>query len=176
MTILSSFTKQLMVAIRFHSIFSIRWKSMASADFWLKTFFKLSSLRPRYASNEIEERTDMMKSGQNKDQNEVRFGSSKQLTKANILREFVLAPKHLWATIGPWWLRNRWVCSGAPPLTRNFFCPGLFVIKQRSGWGTTSQSHYINTLCRIAELPQIYPHLNDRSRRDCKDSEKEFNS
>ncbi len=32
----------------------------------------------------------------------VRFGSSKQLTKANFLGKFVLAPKHLWATIGPW--------------------------------------------------------------------------
>ncbi len=34
----------------------------------------------------------------------------------------------------------------------------------------------INTLCWIAELPQIYPHLYDRSWRDFKDSEKAFNS
>ncbi len=35
----------------------------------------------------------------------------KQLTKANFLGEFVLTPKHLWATIGPWRLHNRWVYS-----------------------------------------------------------------
>ncbi len=60
----------------------------------------------------------------------VRFGSSKQLTKANFLGKFVLAPKHLWATIGPWqsvgvfW---NWI----------FF----FLIQQRSGRRTTSPSH-----------------------------------
>ncbi len=70
--------------------------------------------------------------------------SSKELPTMNFLRGFVLAPKHLWATIGPWRLHNRWVCSGAPPsLTCDFFfLPGLFLIQQRSGRGTTSPSHW----------------------------------
>ncbi len=75
----------------------------------------------------------------------VRFSSLKQLTKANFLGEFVLAPKHLWATIGPWRLRNRWVCSGTPPSLCDFFFspppPSSFLIQQRSGRRTTSPSH-----------------------------------
>ncbi len=104
--------------------------------------------------------------------------SSKQLTKVNFLREFVLAPKHLWATIGPWRLRNRWVCSGAPPsLTCDFPPPRVCFLfnKGQAGEQHLQVTGNINTLCRIAELPQIYLHLYDRSRRDFKDSEKAFN-
>ncbi len=55
------------------------------------------------------------------------FGSSKQLTKANFLREFILVPKHFWATIGPWRLRNWWLCSGTTTsLTCIFFPPVRF--------------------------------------------------
>ncbi len=108
----------------------------------------------------------------------VRFGSSKQLTKANFLGEFVLAPKHLWATIGLWRLRNQWVYSGAPPsLTHYLFFSVCFSSnKCQAGEHHLQVTSNINTLCRIAELPQIYPHLYDRSRRDFKDSEKAFNS
>ncbi len=108
----------------------------------------------------------------------VRFGSSKQLTKANFLGKFVLDPKHLWATIGLWRLRNRWVCSGTPPsLTRNFFSPVHFSFnKVQAGEQHLQVTSNINTLCWIAELPQTYPHLYDRSQRDFKDSEKAFNS
>ncbi len=109
----------------------------------------------------------------------VRFGSSKQLTKANFLGEFVLAPKQLWAIIGPWWLRKRWVCSGAPPsLTCVFF---FFPVRFSFNGGQAGEQQLqvtsnINTLCRIAEKPQIYPHLHNHSRGDFKDSEKAFSS
>ncbi len=104
----------------------------------------------------------------------VRFGSSKQLTKANFLGEFVWAPKHLWATIGPWRLRNRWVFWNSTffDMQYIFFFFGSFLIQWRSSQVTSK----INTLCRIAEMPQIYSHLYDRSQRDFKDSEKAFNS
>ncbi len=100
--------------------------------------------------------------------NQVRFGSSKQLTKVNFLGEFVLAPKHLWATIGPWRLHNRWVCSGTPPsLTCIFFFPS---VRFSFNGGQAGEQYLqvksnINTLYRIAELPQIYLHLNDCSWR-----------
>lgn len=42
------------------------------------------------------------------------FSSSIQLTKANFMVEFVLAPEFLWASIGGS-LHNQWVCSGTPP-------------------------------------------------------------
>ncbi len=62
--------------------------------------------------------------------------------RSKLSGEFILAPKHLWATIGLWWLRNRWVCSGTPHyLTRNIFPPVSFSFNKRSGRRTTSQSH-----------------------------------
>ncbi len=64
---------------------------------------------------------------QNQSETKFAFESLKPLTKANFLGEFVLAPKHLWASIGPWRLRNRLVGSGTPPfLTWDFFPPVRF--------------------------------------------------
>ncbi len=57
----------------------------------------------------------------------------------------------------------------------------FFPVRFSFNWGQAGEQHLqvtsnINTLCRIAELPQIYPHLYDRLQRDFKDSEKAFNS
>ncbi len=68
------------------------------------------------------------------------------------------------------------MCSGDPPsLTSNFFFPVRFSFnKGQAGEQHLQVTSNINTLCRITELPQIYPHLYDRSWRDFKDSEKAF--
>ncbi len=139
--------------------------------------------RPRYTSNEIEEQTDMMsfrtKSGRNKVRFEfvsaVRYSSPKQ---SFVQSEFFFASKNFWATIGPWKLLNQWVFSGAPPsLMHNFFPLVNFSFnKGQAGEHHLQVTSNMNTLCRIADLPQIYPHLYYHSQGDFKDSEIAFNS
>ncbi len=119
------------------------------------------------SSNEIEERTDMTSFQTKSGQNEVGFEFVSAVHQSKLSGEFVLAPKHLWATISPWRLRNRWVCVlELHLLWHAIFFPVPFSFNK----GHAEQQHLqdtsnINTLCRIAELPQIYLHLYDGLQR-----------
>ncbi len=57
-----------------------------------------------------------------------------------------------------------------------FFFYSLLIQKRQVEKQHLQVTSNINTLCPIAVLTQIYPHLYDRSRRDFEDSEKAFNS
>ncbi len=100
----------------------------------------------------------------------VRSGSSKQLTKT-LLNTFELPLVRGDYAIGRCVLELHLLWRAI------FFFPVHFSFnKGQAGEQHLQVTNKINTLCRIAELPQIYPHLYDRSWRDFKYSEKAFNS
>ncbi len=85
-----------------------------------------------------------------------------------------------WTFWRSFWLLNTFelaLVRGEYTISVFWSASGSFLIQQVSGRGTTSQvTSNINTMCRIAELPQIHPHLYDRLRRVFQDSEKVFHS
>ncbi len=99
--------------------------------------------------------------------------SNKMIGRNEVCLEFVSAVKNIWpkqtfwgssfwllcATIGPWQLLKRWVCSRDPPslMWDFYFFPSSLLIQRRSNAGEQhlQVTSNINTPCRIAELPHI---------------------
>ncbi len=110
------------------------------------------------------------------------FGSLKPLTKANFLGEFFF---YLLYTFELPLVCGDNAIGGCVLEHHLLWRANIFYIfslvhfsfdRGQAGEHHLQVTSKINTLCWIAELPQIYPHLYNHSRGDFKDSEKAFNS